>query len=174
VNVDQEITSVARVITNLKDFRSQARSAAAALGPSVIPTLSEKFHSPPEAPAGFGCNEVGLGGWLAIWQAAIFEVLFQFRQDALPLLRQVAFGEYDWTQSYALATLCRLAADGVEPETVLSDIKRELPAMRYEAWLGLASLLLGSAKNDPGLAEIVTELESVPEFHDALKETQAN
>jgi hypothetical protein len=47
---------------------------------------------------------------------AAFEILYNLGEAALPLLRKIAFGEYDWTQGNAIEILRRWAAEGVDRE----------------------------------------------------------
>jgi hypothetical protein len=112
----------------------------------------------------------GLGDWIAARQFAIFEMFYHFRQAALPTLRHVAFGEYDWIQGNAIEVLCRLAAEGIDRERTLADLKSEMPGMRDTALLYVAGLLLQQAKENPQLAAIVEELRQIPEFNEAVED----
>jgi hypothetical protein len=49
------------------------------------------------------------------------------------MLREVACGEHDWTQGYAIELMCRLAAEGIDRDRTLTDLKREMPGMRKTA-----------------------------------------
>ena len=115
---------------------------------------------------------MGLTAWLSFWQFAIFAIIFHFREDALPMLREVAFGEYDWTQANAIEILCRLAAEGIDRDRILADLKREIPEMRDTALLYVARPLLEQAKSNPALAAIIAELQQTPEFQEAVEELQ--
>src|SRR5205085_4738278 len=130
-------------------FRAKAQDVARRLGSSVIPDLRQRFHRPTTAPPGFTPAERGLAAWLSYWQFAIFDIVYQFGEQALPMLREVAFGKYDWTQANAIELLCRLAADGIDREQTLADLKREMPRMRIEALLYVAGPLLKDARESP-------------------------
>jgi hypothetical protein len=168
--VDQAIESVAVLIDDEATFRAKAREVADSHGPWILPELQRRFHRPTTAPRGFTARERGLGAWLSCWQFAIFEVILQFRELALPMLRKVAFGEYDWTQANAIELLCRLAAEGVDRERTLADLRREMPRMRDTALLYVAGPLLRRSEVDPGVAAIVDELRQVQEFESAVEE----
>jgi len=115
---DEAVGSVALQIDDLQKFRAQAAAVARQLGAAAVPALSTRLHSPPRPePPGFDGGQRGLGGWLSAWQFAIFELFFEFGTAALPVLRQVAFGEYDWIQGNAVEVLVRLAAKGIERES---------------------------------------------------------
>ena len=88
------------------------------------------------------------------------------------MLRTVAFGEYDWTQANAIELLCRLAAEGIDRDRTLADLKREMPNMRDEALLYVAGPLLKRAEDDPAVAAIVRELRYVEEFEMAVEELE--
>ena len=62
-------------------------------------------------------------------------MFYYLREAALPVLRRVAFGEYDWTQGNAIEVLCRLASESVERDQIIAEVRREIPKMRYEALL---------------------------------------
>lgn len=126
--LDIAVTSVAILIDDAEQFRARAAAESRKLGSDDVEELATRFHAPPQpAPAGFGYEQRGLGGWLSAWQFAIFELYFQFGAAALPVLRRVAFGEYDWTQGNAIEVLVRLAAAGVERERTVADMRREFP-----------------------------------------------
>lgn len=166
----EALTSVAAA--NLESeaaFRQRASEAARELGAGCISILPQFFHYPSDKPAGLAGNYGGLGHWMSACHFAAFEILFNFREAALPLLRKVAFGEYDWTQGNAIEVLCRLAADGVDRERTVSDLRRELPNMRYEAHLYAAGPLLKQAATDPAIEEVLRCLD-VQEFQEALEE----
>lgn len=172
-DTDHLTQTVARVATKIVDpptFRAAAAEAAANLDPTTIEPLSKRFHAPPDAPHGFGPEELGLGGWLSYWQFAIFEIYYNFGADAIPALRPIAYGEYDWTQGNAIEILCRLAADGVQTREIVDELKREFPNLRYEAQLYAVRPLLAQAENNPGLAKVIDELSALEEFQDTVAE----
>jgi hypothetical protein len=111
-----------------------------------------------------------LGGWLSAWQFAIFELFYQFGAPALPVLRRVGFGEYDWTQGNAVEVLVRLAAVGVDRERTVADLRREFPGFRYEAQLYSVGPVLHHAARDPAIAGVVRELEDLPDWQEAARE----
>ena len=53
-SVNAAIMAVAMQIDNQQQFRAAATQAASDLGPEVIDTLTDRFHSPTEPPDGFG------------------------------------------------------------------------------------------------------------------------
>jgi hypothetical protein len=170
--LDRAIESVAVLIDDQLAFRAKAKEVAARFGPETIPELRLRFNRSTASPSGFTAQERGLAGWLSYWQFAIFEIVYQYREHALPMLREVAFGEYDWTQANAIELLCRLASEGIDRDRTLADLKREMPGMRDTALLYVAGPLLQQARNNPALAAIVEELEQVPEFQVAIEELQ--
>ena len=169
-HLSQIVAQVATKIVDAPTFRAAAAEAAGNLDPSVIETLSRRFHSPPDAPDGFGPKEVGHGGWLSYWQFAIFEIYFNFGAKAVPALRPIAYGEYDWTQANAIEILCRLAAEGVQTREIVDELKREFPNLRYEAQLYAVRPLLAQAEDNPQLAKIIDELSALDEFQESVSE----
>jgi len=169
--IDKAVASVAMLIDDAQAFRARAAAVALQLGPTAIDELRTRFHSPPRAePPGFGPEQRGLGGWLSAWQFAIFELFFEFGSAALPVLRQVAFGEYDWTQGNAVEVLVRLAAKGIEREQIIAELRREFPRLRVEAQLYSVGPLLEHAARDPAVATVVRLLEDISEWRAAIEE----
>jgi hypothetical protein len=174
ITLDAAVASVAILIDEPERFSRRAAAVAAELGTATIPELATRFHVPssPE-PTGFGFRERGIGGWLSAWQFAIFELLFHFGTAAVPLLRSVAFGEYDWTQGNAVEILIRLAAAGIDRQQTVTDLRRLLPLFRHEAMLYAVGPVLRHAARDPAVKGVVSELEDLPEWRDAMRELQA-
>src|SRR6478609_5529192 len=164
------IESVAVLIDDQPSFRAKAKEVAGRFGPNAIAELRQRFHRPSAPPPGFTPQERGLAAWLSSWQFAIFEIIYEYREEALPMLREVAFGKYDWTQANAVELLCRLAAEGMDRERTVSDLKRALPGMRDTALLYIAGPLLQQSEGDPALAAILAELRQVSEFEMAIEE----
>ena len=166
----EKIRWVAASIHESDEFRSRASAAANELGADAIETLSTLFHNEHSPPAELADKFPGPGAWIAARQFAIFEMFYHFREAALPVLRRVAFGKYDWTQGNALEVLCRLAAEGVDRELIIADIRREFPNIRYEAQLYSIGPLLKQAENNPALAAVLREFEDMEEYQDIVEE----
>jgi hypothetical protein len=171
-DLDAAIESVALLIDDQPAFRAKAKEVAEWFGPAAIPGLKRRFHRPTEARPDFTAQERGLTAWLSYWQFAIFEIVYRFGVQALPMLRKIAFGQYDWTQGNAIELLCRLAAKGIDRDRTLAGLKREMPRMREEALLYAAEPLLQLAEGDPDLAAVVAELRQVEEFDRAVHEVR--
>ncbi|APW63489.1 hypothetical protein BSF38_05060 [Paludisphaera borealis] len=169
-DVDRAVMSVALLVDDEAAFRAKAREVAERLGSSAIPKLRWRFHRSTAAPPGFTIRERGLTAWMSYWQFAIFEIVYNFREQALPMLRKVAFGEYDWTQGNAIEVMCRLAAEGIDRDRTLADLKKKMPGMRDEALGYAAAPLLQLAKYDLRLAAVVDELRQVDEFENAVRD----
>ncbi len=140
-SLGEKIAWVAAAINTPETFRKRARLVAQELGSTCIPLLPSFFHHSPNPPEEVKGQFSGLGQWMDVCQAAIFEMLYYFREAALPLLRQVAFGVYDWTQVRAIEILCRFAAEGLEREQIEKELAQELPRLRYEAVMSARNVL---------------------------------
>lgn len=166
----EKIRWVAAAIHESDEFRSRASIAARELGPQSIETLATLFHSEHSPPEELADKFPGLGGWIAARQFAIFEMFYHFREAALPVLRRVAFGKYDWTQGNAIEVLCRLAAEDVDRDQIIADIRREFANIRYEAQLYSVGPLLKQAKDSPALATVLSEFDDMEEYQDIVDE----
>jgi hypothetical protein len=168
--VAEAITRIASsTVVSDAAFRQQARDAALAFGSACISDLAQFFHNPPTKPDALKDYYNGLGQWMSVCQFAAFEILYNLGESALPFLRKVAFGEYDWIQGNAIEILCRLAAEGIDRERTISELRRQLPDIRYEAQLYAAGPLLEQADTNAAIAEILQALD-VGEFQEALEE----
>jgi hypothetical protein len=161
---------VAEAIHAGPEFTIRAQTVARELGASGIAQLAAQLHSEHSPPAELQNQFPRLGQWMAARQFAIFEVLYWVGPSSLPLLRQVAFGEYDWTQGNAIEILCRLAADGVECEVTIEQLRTFIPSARYEALVYAAGPLMKHAKSNPELERVVRELLIVPAFAEVYNE----
>jgi len=174
---NERIRWIASSFRDIDAFRLRAAAVADDLGPSSIPDLASLFHAehtpPPELASAFP----GLGEWITARQFAIFEVFYHFGDHAIPVLKHVAFGEYDWTQGNAIEILCRLAADGVRREEIVDALIEHLPDMREEAHAYALGPLLNQSATNPELQAVMAKLLMVPEFksgYDDLLSTRRN
>lgn len=151
---------------DLSLLRSRAKDVARELGASSIDTLAMLFHSEYEPPPELSHYD-HLGQWMAARQFAIFEVFYNLGESALPILRQTAFGEYDWTQGNAVEVLVRLAADGIQTEEILSDLTKILPSMREESHFYALASLLQQGKKNPALQQVINQLLLIPAFNNS-------
>ncbi len=103
---------------------------------------------------------------MAARQFAIFEIYFHIGAPALPALRRIAFGQYDWTQGNAIEVLCRLAADGVERNAIVEELTVNLPDVRDEAIQYALAPLLYQQTSNAALREVVCELREVARFNE--------
>jgi hypothetical protein len=127
----EKIAWVAVAIDSREEFERRAHQAAQELGPSGIGKLASYFHHPPSKPEEATDRFNGLGEWMDICQAAIFEIYYNSRETALPALRSSACGEYDWTQTRAIGVLCRLAFEGIERDRIAEEIRTRIQQWRY-------------------------------------------
>lgn len=153
-----------------EDFRNQAEIKAKDIEISSISELRIMFHNPPKEPELYDTKQHGLGGWLSACQFAIFEVLFNFGEAALPLIREIAWGEYDWTQGNAIELLIRFAAKDIQRLVIINEIKSNYTNIRYEAQLYSIQPLLHRLDSDQALKLIFEELMEIDDFKESYDE----
>lgn len=151
-------------------FRSRAASSARHLGAARIEELAGEFHAEHTPPAELMSKFPQLGAWMAARQFAIFEIYYHIGAPAIPMLRRVAFGQYDWTQGNAIEILCRLAADGVERPAIIGELIVNLPEIRDEAIQYALAPLLYLQKSNAALREVISELRGVAHFNEWYEE----
>lgn len=129
VKVGQEFEDEVRFKNAAKDVASRLPFADAA-------RFTKYFHNTPSEPESLKSKTAKYGRfgvWMNICQSAIFEIFYNYREQAIPTLYSIAFGEYDWTQYKAIDVLCRLASDGVETDKIIAAIGAKIQSFRYEA-----------------------------------------
>ncbi|MGI9413848.1 MAG: hypothetical protein ACR2PM_09265 [Hyphomicrobiales bacterium] len=154
-------------------FRLEAGKAAATLEPDDLDDLRHLLHHPPPEPEMFDTATHGLGGWLSACQFAAFELVYTIGEPALPFLRKIAWGEYDWTQGNAIEIMIRLAARGVATDAIVEEVKRNFPDIRYEAQLYTLEPLLPLLDADDRLKAVIGRLDHCVAFADIHKELTA-
>lgn len=159
-SIKEKIEWVAAVIYEAPEFTRRAKIAANELGAGSIHLLEIELHGTFNPPEYLSEKFAGLGDWLAARQFAIFEILFHIGSLSLPLLRKVAFGKYDWTQGNAIEILCRLAAQNVEREKIIAELKQFIPNcdLNYEVLSYAIMPLISHAKFNESLQQVVREL----------------
>jgi hypothetical protein len=171
--IDNIISTLAKtLLTNSDLFEELAKENAKRLNLNDLSYLSNSLHNPPFNPE-IDPNDLQLGQWLTLCQYSIFELYYNLGLDAVDLLRDFAFGKYDWTQATALEVLCRLSIDGKISDTIIDEIDRRLDKMRYETHLYFARSLLIRAKRDKRFEIIIQQLKH-SEFQEALLEVSEN
>ncbi len=152
------------------DFRKQACDKTRILALSDFKKLRIMLHNPPNKSINYSSEKHGLGGWLSACQFSIFEIIYNGGESSLPLIREVAWGEYDWTQGNAIELLIRLASEGIKREEIISEIKKNFPKIRYEAQLYTIQPLLPRLKYDKKLRIIFDELMAIEDFKESYDE----
>ena len=152
------------------EFRGQAVKLAASISEEDITDLERLFHDPPPEPDTYDFRKHGLGGWISACQFAAFELLYNLGEPALPFLRKVAWGPYDWTQGNAIEIMIRLAARGIATEAIVEDVKRRFPDIRYEAQLYALEPLMPLLDTDETLADLFDRLKHCVAFAETYAE----
>lgn len=130
------IISVARHFEDPSSFAAHAKQAAQELSLDQAQDLPTYFHENPPVPEDLRdalAQQGRLGVWMSVCQNVIFEILYHYKEKALPILYPVAFGVYDWTQYKAVGVLCKLAAEGVATDEIVSQIQQHIGKFREEA-----------------------------------------
>jgi len=152
-------------------FRRKAQDAAKMVDADDIDEFKYLFHNPPPEPADFDTAVHGLGGWLSACQFAAFELIYAIGEPALPFLKPIAWGPYDWTQGNAIELLIRFAAAGIQKDELINEIKALFPDVRYEAQLYAVEPLLPRLATEEGLKAVVDRLRAeCVAFNDICKE----
>ncbi|HYH65183.1 MAG TPA: hypothetical protein VD866_10855 [Urbifossiella sp.] len=164
-DLDRSVAAVA-ALRDEGAVREAARRFPGAYGPEVVPELARRFNDMIEPPPGFAAREPSATAWIGRWQYALVEILGQYREHALPVLRERAGAGYH----DALVMLCRLAAAGIERPALVAELRDRLADLPPAALEGVGDALIDLARTDPAVAGLVEELREEPAFGRALAE----
>jgi hypothetical protein len=169
-DLENLVANLGKTLLTKEDFfESVARQEANKISVDDLTYLREKLHHPPPLHPEISEKDLRLGGWQAICQHVIFELIYLLDLKALDLLETIAFGEYDWTQATALEVICRLYLDGKLPVETISKIDSHLGNMRHETHLYFAQDLINRSKRDPRFNQIIVQIKNI-NFRLALAE----
>ncbi len=140
--MDREIENAVKVLavyvldTGVDErFHQLVQEKAANLKAANIVSLKSLLRNPPRKPETRRLLNSDIGDWLNCCQFAIFELIYNIGETALPALSKLAWEEYDWNQAHAIEVMLRLAADGVQTEAIIHELKENYHNLRYEARL---------------------------------------
>ena len=171
--VNQAIEDLARhlLLHGLDDaFRDSAKRLSSSFSTKDLGELRSLFHRPPPEADVYSVEEHGLGGWLSACQFAIFEIIYNMGEEAIPFIREIAWGVYDWTQGNAIELLIRFAAEGIQTEALISEIREKYPEIAYEAQLYAIQPLVKKLEDDESLRRVFDELMEIEDFKDCYDE----
>jgi hypothetical protein len=173
LDLDKSVAELAELVLTgglNPDFRARAKALSGDLEFDDIADLKWLLHRDLPEPAVYDTEIHGLGGWISACQFAAFEMLYNLRETALPAIREIAWGEYDWTQGNAIELMIRFAAEGIRASELIAEIRARFPDIRYEAQLYAVEPLVGRIDNDPALAAVFAELERCKAFEETVAE----
>ena len=175
INIDDSISSLAYLLRNDQvAFEKLAKEIAANLNIGDLPYLKNMLHEPPKLCEKLKDTKMALGEWLAMCQYAIFELLYNCYDYSLPIIKEIAYGPYDWTQATSLEVLCRLNVEEKISDSILDEINEKLKGMRYETHLYFSRALLLRAEDNKKYDDILrrfnnqTFREALIEIHEEL------
>lgn len=130
------LIEVAKEFEDEIEFKAAAKRVASKLEFEKAKELPRYFHNNPPEPKSLKSKTAKyglLGVWMSVCQDSVFEILYNYKEKAIPTLYSIGFGVYDWTQYKAINILCRLADEGIQTDEILKDIGEEINYFRYEA-----------------------------------------
>ncbi|ODT68176.1 hypothetical protein ABS71_09985 [bacterium SCN 62-11] len=111
---------------------SRARIVAAEMMPEDFDLISSVLRLEFSAPAHLKEQFSEFCSWADARFESIFLMLRQCGAAAVPVLRRITTGVYDWQQGMALGVLADLASQGFDTEATAQLVSRELKYWRYE------------------------------------------
>lgn len=169
--IDNELSHLTGLMFTAPDqFFDETKKFATNLTAADLPLLRSRFHADLPVPANVDKAPLGLGGWLSATQYTIFQIIYHIGIAAVPMLKEVAYGEYDWTQASALEVLTRFYMDGKLPVDIIDEIDSNLAGMRYESHLYYAQALIILRRKDQRYETQVIQRIKNKDLHEAIKE----
>lgn len=169
--IDKAIPHLAGLMFTAPDkFFDQTKTIAAQLTQKHLSILRSRLHADLPVPENVDQSQLGLTGWLSACQYTIFEVVYHMGVSAVPMLKEIAFGEYDWIQANALDLLTRFYMDGKLPVDIIDEIDSHLPEMRYESHLYYAQHLIALRRKDQRYETLVIQRIRNQDLHNAIAE----
>jgi hypothetical protein len=169
MTLDESIAAIA-ALRNEIAMQDSARRFSLSHGPAVIPELQSRFDVMIEPPPSFSAREPSACAWITCWQTALYTILYQYREHALPVFRQMASNDQNCT---AIVLLCRLAAEGVDRQQIVADLVRQMPDLPFLMRCEIVEELLWIAHKEPALTTVIEELRQSPAFEEALVEVRS-
>lgn len=160
LELEEAIIHVAQEFEDHARFREAAREVAGKLAFDRALLLTNYFHkNPPEPQALYSKTEkYGIFGvWMGICQDAILEILYNYKEQAIPVLNKIGFGVYDWTQYKALDILFRLAEEGIHTHETIQNFREQVPRFRFEATEN-ALPSFSRISNQPEVPQVIFDL----------------
>lgn len=161
-------------IPKAEEFRVKASNLAKSLSIDNLDELKNTLQNLPTASKKYNPIAHGKGGWISACQIAIYELIYNLGEEALPYIREVAWGEYDWPQGNAIELLIRFAANGVQTEAIIEEIKQKFPDIRLEAMLFAIEPLVHDFKTDEKFKPVFSRLMEINKFNAAYELLMSN
>lgn len=121
-----------------KEYGEKIKEIAGKIKNNEIINLTKYFHNNLlEYPEEIRAHMKGLSTWIDMRQDIIFSIFEEIGEPAVPILKIIAFGKYDWTQIKALRILCIFAKKGIHKPEIINDIIEHLDEFRYETYMSV-------------------------------------
>jgi hypothetical protein len=160
LELEEAIIHVAQEFEDEPRFKEAAKEVARKLEFDRALLLTNYFHKNPPEPEALHTKtaKYGIFGvWMGICQDAIMEILYNYKEQAIPVLNKIGFGVYDWTQSKAIDVLCQLANEGIHTRETIQNFREQVPNFRIEA-IENAVLSFSRISNQPEVPQIIFDL----------------
>jgi len=160
LELENILIEVAKEFEDETKFKGTAKEVASKIEFARAKELPRYFHKNPPEPESLKSKTAKygfFGVWMNICQDSIFEILYHYKEEAIPTLYSIGFGEYDWTQYKAIDVLCRLANDGIHTDEIVKNIGNKINDFRYEAVFPSIESL-SQISNNPEIPKIILHI----------------
>lgn len=170
LELESYLIEVAKEFEDQNQFKIAAQNIASGLEFERAKKLTAYFHNNPPEPESLKSKTAKygfFGVWMGICQDSIFEILYNYKEQAIPTLYHIGFGVYDWTQYKAIDVLCRLANEGIRTNEIIKDIGDNINDFRYEAVFPSVESL-ATIPNNEGVPKIILRIFDEYSIHDPI------
>ncbi len=130
--IQKEIFETGIMINNKEEFLKRAEIASKAIGVENIERLIGYLTNPMEKASDFKTRFIGMGEYISVIQDSIFEILYYFKNDSIPYLKEMILRSYIPIKIRAMNIICKLASCSIEREDTISFINDNIDDLRYE------------------------------------------
>ena len=130
--IQKEIFETGLFINSNCEFMERASIAAKVITKENMPNLIKYLANPMERASYFRSRFVEDREYNSVIHDAVFEILYNFKADSIPYLKEMILDSDVAMSIKAMKTLCRFAQASIEKDDIIIFIDENIDDLRYE------------------------------------------
>lgn len=130
--IQKEIFETGLLIDNQSEFEKRASFALEVIRKDNIPNLIDYLVNPMKKASYFKSKFSDDKKYISVIHDSVFEILYNYREDAISYLKDLAFDSSIAISIRAMKTLCRLAQGSIDKSNIVMFIDENIDDLRYE------------------------------------------